>query len=92
MNTFDPEMDYVNAVPQAKKIKSSIICPIHHRKALTSFDYDNDGVNAYVTRYCCLDLAKQVSAAFLKAKIFNHVYIQNHDGTYTEVLLSSSNG
>lgn len=54
-------------------------CPVHHRKILFQCDYDDSGLNAYITRYCCLEHAKRVAKAFEEAELFNHIFIENQD-------------
>lgn len=79
MTNFDFEYQLAEELKEAKLIKKELICPIHKRKVLITGDYLNDGTNVYITKYCCLEHAKVVAAAFKKAKLFDHIYIKNHN-------------
>lgn len=97
MNTFDFEYQLADELREAKLIKKELICPIHKRKVLITGDYLNDGTYVYITKYCCLEHAKVVAAAFINAKIFDHIRIKYHDAgpdfvtrnEYFEVLVNT---
>lgn len=70
------ESRLAEALPEAREIKKSMACPVHHRKILFDYDYTEAGTNAYVKRYCCLDHAKRVAQAFKDAGLFDNIYIR----------------
>jgi len=75
-NPFGGESGLAYAKEEANEIKKSMPCPVHKRKILFQCDYDDSGVNAYITRYCCLEHAKRVAQAFKEAELFDHIYIE----------------
>lgn len=76
-NPFGGESGLAVAKEEANKIKKSMSCPVHKRKVLFQCDYDDEGLNAYITHYCCREHAERVANAFKKAELFDHVYIEN---------------
>ena len=79
MNPFDAfggEDALSVAKEEANEIKKSMPCPVHKRNVLFQCDYDDSGLNVYLTRYCCLEHAKRVAQAFKEAEIFDHIYIE----------------
>lgn len=71
------ESDLSFSIKEAKAIKAKMPCPKHRRKVLFTADYDNDGVNAYITRYCCREHAERVAKAFEEAQLFNRIEIED---------------
>ena len=63
-------------VPKANALKAKMICPVHRRKVLFTYDYLNDGTHAYITRYCCKEFAEKVAQAFREAQLFDHVEVE----------------
>ncbi len=76
---FGGETALAVAKEEANEIKKSMMCPIHKRKILFQCDYDDAGLNAYITRYCCFEHAKRVAKAFKEAELFDHIYIEKKD-------------
>jgi hypothetical protein len=68
-------------VPKAKKLKSTLVCPVHKRKVLFKYDYTQAGTNAYITRYCCKEHAQRVAQAFTDAELFDNVYVETEEHT-----------
>lgn len=79
LDPFGGEFGLAAAKEEANEIKKSMPCPVHKRKILFQCDYDNAGLNAYITRYCCLEHAKRVAKAFKEAELFDHIYIENQN-------------
>lgn len=81
MNTSDlfemGESSLAVNVPKAQEIKKRLVCPVHNRKVLFGYDYDNSGTHAYITRYCCPEHAKVVADAFKEAQLFDFVTIKD---------------
>lgn len=73
---FGGEDALASAKEEATDIKNSMPCPVHKRKISFKCDYDNSGLNAYITRYCCLDHAKRVAQAFKDAELFDRVCVK----------------
>ena len=67
------ESDLSFSFKEAKAIKAKMLCPKHRRKVLFTADYDDDGVNAYITLYCCREHSESVAKAFEKAQLFNRI-------------------
>ena len=78
-NPFGGEDALAVAKEEANVIKKSMPCPVHKRKILFQCDYDDFGLNAYITRYCCLEHAKRVAQAFKEAELFDHIYIEKQN-------------
>lgn len=76
---FDYEYLLADAVPQAGEINRSLRCPVHHRPARLSFDYDDAGTNAYIVEYCCLDHAQVVAQALRERELFDRVEIEEQN-------------
>jgi hypothetical protein len=76
---FGGEFGLAVAKDKANEIKKSMPCPVHKRKILFQCDYDDSGLNAYITRYCCLEHAKRVAKAFKEAELFDHIYIEKQN-------------
>lgn len=79
MNPFDcfgGEDALAAAKEEANEIKQAMPCPVHKRKVSFKCDYNNSGLNAYITRYCCLEHAKRVAEAFEEAELFDRVRIE----------------
>ncbi|WP_300725857.1 hypothetical protein [uncultured Rikenella sp.] len=77
--SFDFEYLLADAMPVAKEINRSLSCPVHHRQASLSFDYDNAGTNAYVVAYCCLEHAQVVAQALCERELFDRVEIEKQN-------------
>ena len=77
-------------VPKAKKLKSTLVCPVHKRKVLFKYDYTQAGTNAYITRYCCKEHAQRVAQAFIDAELFDNVYIETEKHTAPPFVRSHS--
>ena len=82
------ESDLSFSIKEAKAIKAKMPCPKPRRKVLFTADYDNDGVNAYITRYCCREHAERVAKAFEKAQLFNRIEIEDVKDSATEAINS----
>lgn len=63
-------------VPVARSFVRKFVCPVHKRKVLVSFDYDEHGTHAYITRYCCREHAEVVVKALKEAQLFDTVAIE----------------
>ena len=74
----DYELDMKQGEEIANKIKSKMPCPIHKKKVRLDFDYDYNGANSYIIKYCCVEHAKTMAAALKKIELFNNVTIENH--------------
>ena len=74
---FGGESALAYSKEEANEIKKSMPCPVHHRKVLFKCDYDDAGLNAYITRYCCIEHAKRVAQAFKDTELFDHIHIEN---------------
>lgn len=76
-DTFQHEIALAIAIPYAKKIKAVSMCPIHRKKRISiTYDYDNEGVNAYVSKGCCQEFRRLVAQALKRTKRFDAVYIE----------------
>lgn len=75
-NPFGGEDALAAVKEEANEIKKSMPCPVHKRKILFQCDYDDSGLNAYITRYCCLEHAQRVAKAFKEAELFDHIHIE----------------
>lgn len=74
---FQYETALAIAIPYAKEVKATSICPIHHKKRISiTYDYDNEGVNAYVSKGCCPEFRRLVAEALKKTERFDAVYIE----------------
>lgn len=73
---FDPEMDLYLATPLANKVKSKLVCPIHHKRVRLVLEFDNDGANANIVFYCCRDHADTVAQALSEIEFINNVIIK----------------
>ena len=51
-------------------------CPVHKKKASVSYDCDEHGSYAYVTRYCCQEFAIKVAETLEKTRRFVRVEIE----------------
>lgn len=80
------ESDLSFSIKEANAIKAKMLCPKHRRKVLFTADYDDDGVNAYITRYCCREHAERVAKAFEKAQLFNRIEIKDVKDSATETI------
>lgn len=72
----DYELDMILGKPLANKVKAEMICPIHKRKVILNFDYDKDGANAYIVKYCCIEHAQNVADALSEIEFFNNVIVE----------------
>ena len=71
----DPEVSLWYAIEKAKPIVRSLCCPVHRRKARVQFDYNDRGLNAYITKCCCVAFADVVVKALQDAELFDHIEI-----------------
>lgn len=76
---FDPELDLMNAMSIAKPLLKTLSCPVHKRKAIVRFDYDNRGTNAYITKYCCPEFAEYVVKKLEETQRFDNIEIKDAD-------------
>lgn len=77
VNLNDHEATLSVAQIEAKKELKNCICPLHKRKGRVSFDFDNDGANAYITAYCCSEHAQSMSQTLKEIQLFNTIVIKN---------------
>ena len=70
------EDDLFYAVLVARPLVKSLRCPIHKRLARVSFDYDNSGVNAYITFCCCQPFADVVAKKLRDTELFYNIKIE----------------
>ena len=71
------EENFGNIEENAKEALKNLRCPIHNRKGRVSFNYDNNGVYAQITKYCCLTHAQSMANALENAESFDHIEIKN---------------
>jgi len=72
----DYELDLLLGKEEAKKVLKDVKCSVHNKKARLSYDYDNDGANVYITKYCCTFFAKEVSSVLKEIVQFNSIVIE----------------
>lgn len=73
----DYELDLQLGKEEAKKALKDVKCSVHNKKARLSYDYDNDGANVYITKYCCSPFAKEVSNILSEIVHFNNIVIED---------------
>ena len=71
----DPESVLGYNIETAKPIVRLLTCHIHRRKARVTFDYDDRGQIAHVSKYCCQDFAEEVADKLAKLEIFDYIEI-----------------
>ena len=60
-----------------KALKPKLICPIHHRKRCSILlDYDENGVNAYISGCCCREFAEHIAKALKKIQFLDTIDIK----------------
>lgn len=75
-SSYYSEMDLAVAQDEAKKLLKDMKCTVHKRKGRVSFDFDDNGCNAYI-KCCCVDYAKQISDTINKTQLFNKIVIED---------------
>lgn len=75
-DSFDYEYLLAPAEEEAMEIKRRLICPVHRRKVRMCCDYDNDGINAHITGYCCKEFAAKVREALEELELFDRISIE----------------
>lgn len=60
-----------------KALKPKLICPIHHRKRCSILlDYDENGVNAYISGCCCKEFAQVIAQALTEIEFIDTISIE----------------
>lgn len=75
-STFEFEYALSSAEKQVKPIVHDMICPVHQRRVSLSSYYDNNGIYADITSYCCLEFANHMANVFEETDIFDHVTVK----------------
>jgi hypothetical protein len=76
-SSFYLEENFGDAEKLGKEVVKKLVCPVHGKKARVSFDYDNSGNNAYITKCCCPQFANCVKDAILQTNSFHVVKIED---------------
>jgi hypothetical protein len=72
---YSPEDELAFVQPEIKILFKDFRCPVHKRKAKIESDYDNEGLNAYVSEYCCPQFAQQVEQILWDTQRFRTVTV-----------------
>jgi hypothetical protein len=59
-----------------KKTLSKIKCPVHNKQLKMEANWENDyDIDIEISKYCCIDFAKQIEKEFIDADRFKSITI-----------------
>lgn len=81
------ELDYAAAIPVIKSIQHKLVCKNHRLRTRLNSDYDDDGVNVYISKCCCLELAEEVANALRDSRPFANIYLESKTGLTSKTII-----
>lgn len=82
-NLFDPkhryEADYDDILELVESLRRER-CSVHHKGVRIVHDYDEHGVNAYISHGCCKEFAQAELDALAKSGYFDYVVLEDCEG------------
>lgn len=80
---FNPQHRYEAAYRDICELVKSLHrkrCPVHHKGVRIIHDYDEHGVNAYISHGCCKEFAQAELDALAKSGYFDYVVLEDCEG------------
>lgn len=80
---FNPQHRYEAAYRDICELVKSLHrkrCPVHHKGVRITHDYDEHGVNAYISHGCCKEFAQAELDALAKSGYFDYVVLEDCEG------------
>ena len=75
-NKYNSMMADFEHFAEMKRALSKNKCPVHNKKLKMEAHWENDyDIDIFISKYCCMDFAKQMKKEFLKADRFTSVTI-----------------
>ncbi len=90
-SSYYREQDYAIAIPAIKKIQHNCVCEKHKLRTRLKHDFDSEGVNVYIVKCCCQELADCVALALNETCLVNKVYLETETGITKTKLICQLN-